>query len=238
MTTFALLHGGAHGPWQWDLLAPLLHELGHAVVTPDLPMDDPEKGSAEWARVTVEALDAVGTNEDVVVLGHSLAGLAVPVVAAARPVRHMVFLCAQVPMPGQSYGDYVATQPGAITLPVGQNERDELGRTVVTWPIARKYFYAACTEKDARRYHALLRPIAATAFVEPCPIAAWPNATSSYILATDDLAVGPEWSRRVCEERLGITPIELAGTHSPFLDHPAELAATLVRIARQTRAIA
>src|SRR5580700_4179046 len=116
MSLFALVHGGAHGGWCWEMVVPELERRGHRVVAPDLPFEEPDAGAAEWARTVISAVDeAVSSDDaDVVVVGHSLAGLAVPVVASWRPVRRMVFLAAQVPVPGQRYVDYLATQPDAV----------------------------------------------------------------------------------------------------------------------------
>ena len=230
MSLFALVHGGAHGGWCWELLVPELEARGHRTVAPDLPFEDPEAGAAEWARTVIEAIDAVAPgDDDVVVVGHSLAGLAVPVIASWRPVRRMVFLGAMVPVPGQVYADYLATQPDAVTFQadVGADE-DEPG--VLPWRAAREGFYQDCPEPVARRAWERLRPQGFTVFTEQCPIDTWPEVPSTYILMTDDRAVGPDWSRRVAQERIGADLIELPGSHSPFYSRPAELAETLSRL--------
>lgn len=231
-TTFVLVHGGSHGSWCWDKVRPLLEEEGFAVVTPDLPMDDAERGVSEWAEIVVDELSAV--TDDVVLVGHSLSGLTLPVIATQRPVARMVFLGAMVPMPGISYYEYLATPEGtgAVTMPFDRVVLDDLGRTIVPEPVAREVFYADCSEPDI--VHALDRlvPSAPAAFREPCPIAVWPSVESTtYVLMTEDRAVDPAWSRRVCAERLGITPIELSGSHSPFLSRPDQLVRVLVGLA-------
>jgi len=114
MSTFALIHGGAHGGWCWELVVPELERLGHSVVAPDLPIEDEAAGARAWADTVVDALG--GVSDDVVVVGHSLGGMTVPVVASLRPVRRMVFLAAMVPVPGMVYLDYLATEPGAVTF--------------------------------------------------------------------------------------------------------------------------
>jgi len=108
----------------------LLQRAGHRAIGPDLHFDDPTRGARDAARQVVDALADDG--DDVVVVGHSFGGMVVPLVAAARPVRRMVFLGAMVPMPGMSYVDYLATAEGAgaITMPRDRVGRDDLGRTV------------------------------------------------------------------------------------------------------------
>ena len=79
MSTFALIHGGGHGGWCWELVIPELEARASSAVAPDLPIDDPGPGLAAYAQIVVRAIgDSV---DDVVVVGHSLGGLVVPLVA-------------------------------------------------------------------------------------------------------------------------------------------------------------
>ena len=96
----------------------------------------------------------------------------------------------------------------------------------------RERFYATCAPEDADRAMGLLRRQSETPFVERTPLRAWPSAPSSYVVCAEDRAVVPAWSRRAARERLGIEPVELAGSdHSPFLGRPGELAELLVALA-------
>ena len=97
-------------------------------------------------------------------------------------------------------------------------------------PISRDGFYQDCDEATARRAFERLRPQSMTVFTEPCPIETWPDVPSTYILMTDDRAVGQDWSRRVARDRLHADLVELGGGHSPFLSRPAELADVLVNL--------
>jgi len=74
MTTFALIHGGAHGGWCWELLVPELEAHGHNAVTPDLPFEE-DAGAKVWAETVIGALDEAGAGDDVIVVGHSLGGI-------------------------------------------------------------------------------------------------------------------------------------------------------------------
>ena len=90
MTTFGLVHGAFHGSWCWERLTPELERLGHRVLTVDLPGEEPLAGAAEYAAVAVTAFADAG--EDLVLVGHSLGGLTIPLIAASRPARQLVFL--------------------------------------------------------------------------------------------------------------------------------------------------
>jgi pimeloyl-ACP methyl ester carboxylesterase len=111
VTTYVLVHGAWHGGWCWDPVAEMLAEAGHAVVAPTLT------GLAErYTRVrpetpvglSVHVDDVVSALEsadlgDVVLVGHSYAGMVV-VGAAARAadrVGHLVVVDGFLPEAGE-----------------------------------------------------------------------------------------------------------------------------------------
>jgi pimeloyl-ACP methyl ester carboxylesterase len=101
VTTFVLVHGSWHGAWSWDRLIPELERRGQAAVAMDLPVDQPGAGLAEYATVVEAAMPA----GDVVLVGHSLGAAVIPLVAAARPVAQLVFLCPVLRRPGMSLAE-------------------------------------------------------------------------------------------------------------------------------------
>jgi pimeloyl-ACP methyl ester carboxylesterase len=220
---------------------PELEHLGHECAAPDLPFHD-AAGASDWADTVIESIPSDA--EEVVVVGHSLGGLCVPVVADRREVRRMVFLGAMVPVPGRSYTEVMAEEPGAITIDGSDQVLSEEGLTLrrdagdegegdgpLAWSFARRFFYDDLPEDVARRAWGRLRPQGFAMFTEPCPIGEWPSVPSTYILMTGDRAVSPEWSRSVAAGRLGCDVVELPGGHSPFYARPAELARVLDQLA-------
>lgn len=233
MATIGLVHGAGHGAWCWERLIPALEAWGHRPLAVDLPCEDSTAGCLRYAEVVDAALPPA---DDLVLVGHSLGGLTIPLVAARRPVRRLVFLCALIPEFGRSLADQVASDPeiydpvlrghpGRVTDPDGATWfRDEAA--------ARAVFYHDCAPEDARRAFARLRRQAAAPRRERCPLEAWPPGERAYVLCREDRAVSSTWSRRAALARLGVAPIELAGGHSPFYSRPAELAEVLDRLAR------
>jgi hypothetical protein len=239
MATFALVHGAGHGAWCWERLAPILEARGHRVFAMDLPCDDQTAGNERYAEVVDRAIPAAN---DLVLVGHSLAGLAIPLVAARRPVSWLVFLCAQVPEFGRSLFDQVQADP-ELYHPVVRTHPGRLTAAdgTVTFRDAdamRDVFYQDCSPEDVRWAFARLRPQAAAPRSEACPLSSWPPGDRAYILCRDDRAISPAWSRRIAKERLGVEPIELGGSHSPFVSQPSTLADVLDRLARGRGAIA
>ena len=66
-------------------------------------------------------------------------------------------------------------------------------------------------------------------FAEPCPLTELPDLEYAYVVGAEDRLVNPDWSRDAVAERLGVTPVELPGSHSPFLARPGALADVLAR---------
>ena len=62
---------------------------------------------------------------------------------------------------------------------------------------------------------------------EPWPLATWPDVPTRYLLFRDDRFFPAEWTRRMVEERLGIIPEEMDGSHCAYLSRPEALAERL-----------
>jgi pimeloyl-ACP methyl ester carboxylesterase len=228
MTTFALVHGAWHGAWCWRRLIPELEDRGHGVIAMDLPSDDPAAMFDDYADVVAGELEARG-GDDVVVVGHSLAGLTIPLVAARQRVSRLVYLCALVPVPGSSFMDQLASEDMLdLGYVAGLGEPDGEGRR--GWAdegLARHFMYADCDAEATEQAVARLRPQAQSPYAQPCSLDAFPARPSTYVVCGEDRLVKPDWSRRIARERLDADLVELPGSHSPFLSRPADLASVL-----------
>ena len=196
----------------------------------DLPCDDPTADFDAYTDVVCDALG--GTDDDVIVVGHSLGGLTIPLVAARRPVRHLVYLCALVPAAGRSWADQVADEPDMMCA--GWNaalSTDTHGRTVWADPdLTRALLYADCDETVAAAAMARIRPQAGVGSV-PCSLDELPSVRTTSVICTDDRMLAFDWAKKTAHDRLGADVVELAGGHSPFYSRPSVLADVLVGIA-------
>jgi len=226
-----LVHGAYHGGWCWELLRPELERLGHAVVIPDLPSSEPDCGLLDYTEVVAGAMSP---DRPSVVVGHSLSGLVIPLVAARRPVARLIFLAAFIPQPGRSANEQRRAESIDRRPPPTTAEWTDLGRNV--WTIgrvtARELFFHDVTPDVAERAIDRLRAQAYGVFDEPSPLDRWPPVPSSYVVCRDDRSISPDWARAAARARLGTEPIELDGGHSPFLTRPVELAAIISNLAR------
>jgi pimeloyl-ACP methyl ester carboxylesterase len=228
MGTFVLVHGAFCSASTWDLVRWQLEARGHDVLAMDLPCDDPDAGCVRYANVVTAALN--DREEPVNLVGHSLGGLTIPLVAAARPVARMIFLAAFIPVPGRSFRDQLGSEDGMLppseesTWPI-----TDADSRLMTWPPERALpaLFADVDPDLARAAAASMRRQSAAPHAEVCPLLEWPGVPSSYILCRDDTQVGVEWARRTARERLRTTAIELPGGHMPMYGRPTELADAL-----------
>lgn len=228
MTTFALVHGA----WCWERLTPLLNEAGHQVVAMDLPNEDGAATFDTYADVVCAAL--TGHDDDVVLVGHSYGGHTVPLVAARRRIRHLVYLCAMIPDIGRSLFDQLNDELEMLNpaYEQGLSVPDEQLRQVWTdLDIACAMFYGDCDEPTTKAALDRLRPQSAYPAILPSSLTEFPAVKTTYIVCSEDQILRPEWSRRTARERLDAEIIELPGDHSPFYSRPSALAEVLLRFA-------
>jgi hypothetical protein len=230
VTHFVLVHGGWHGAWCWTPLVDALRVDGHTATAVHLPSDVVGAGAEAYAD-TVAASVAPGGS---VVVGHSLAGLTLPLVPDRTTVTALVYLASLLPEPGSSWREQLARSRPMNdwfyehALP--RQGRDEQGRTYWEPETAQELFFHDCTDDVARSAAGRLRPQASTPVAETTPVRAFPDVPTRYVICEQDRAVSPEWAARAARERLGVEPLRISGSHSPFLARPAELARLLVSV--------
>ncbi len=227
MTTFGLVHGAYHGAWCWQPLIDELERRGHHGLAVDLPSEDPDAGALEYANTAVDAFAA--GDENLIVVGHSLGGLTIPLVAQRRPVARLVYLCAMLPRPGRAHDSITEVEPDMVLPgPADGAYTDATGATRWHPEVAAAWFFADCPPEVAWWAAGQLRGQCWKITEETTPLGSWPGVPSSAVIGSHDPVINPTWSRHVIPALLGMSPIELDCGHSPFLSKTGLLADTLV----------
>jgi pimeloyl-ACP methyl ester carboxylesterase len=113
MSTFLLVHGAWHSGRCWDRVVPRLEAAGHRVLAPSLTgygdqahLLSPEVGLGTHIDDVVGLLE---DQDDVVLVGHSYAGMVISGAANRVPERiaRLVFLDAMVPEDGETAADVI-----------------------------------------------------------------------------------------------------------------------------------
>ena len=227
MTLFALVHGGQHGAWCFERLIPELVRRGHAASAIDLPIGDPNAGASDYATAVVGSLE--DADEDVVLVGHSMGGLVIPLVPLVRPVKRLVFLCGAIPEPGRSHLQVKAEEPGESAALDAQVLWLQPGdRHVAPREIARRLFYNDCPHELQEWALDHLRPQCRKPLTEITPLQEWPRVPITLVNTTDDQCIPPAAARRNAARLFGREPDFTPGGHLPFLSRPSAVADLLV----------
>ena len=210
MATFVLIHGAGDVGWYWHLVQAELRARGHEAIAPNLPCDDDVAGLVEYADTVV---DAIGDRTDLVVVAQSFGGFTAPLVCERVPVKLLVLVAPMIPAPGEPPADYWANT-GYPEAQGGYDDTIALFYQDVPPDLAAEALRRGRAQSEAR-------------MSEPSPLRAWPDVPTRVLICRDDRLFPVGYLRRVAQERLGITPDEIDGGHTPALSRPRELVVRL-----------
>lgn len=229
MATFALVHGHFHRASCWSYAISALEARGQRAVAVDLPCQRRDAGAAANAEAVLAEVRNV-PDQELILVGHSAGGLTIPLVAAERPVRALVFLAALLPDPGRSIAQQFADEPDMI-LPGFDYVEDEDGLLRVPEDVAQRAFYHDVPNQRARAAVAALRGQTPATIEEQTPLRAWPTVPMRYVACGADRIISPDWQMTAPRRRLGLDPYAIDSGHCPGLSRPDELADLLVALA-------
>jgi pimeloyl-ACP methyl ester carboxylesterase len=239
---FVLVHGAHHGAWCWDRLIPELEALGHAGLPVELPGGGRRANEVASLDSWRDAIAEVLQDDDVLV-GHSVGGWAVTVAANAVPdmLRHVVYFAGGLPFEGHSIAECIAGLDSkeisqvhaAVSNADGDShiEYSDDGSTmrIANFEAAREYFFHDCTPEDAAWAFERLTPQQTAPILEPISVPRFwaADLPRSFILCLQD-RTQPRWLADQTAARLGVEPLAIDSSHSPFLSQPRKLAELFV----------
>ncbi len=220
------VHGANHGSWCWELMRPLLSAPFTAVDLPGrgmFPRDPAEIEVGAWVDHVCNAITGPDLHE-VVLVGHSLAGITLPRVVDRIPDRiaHVVYVAAAVPAPGTSIVDMVldGKAPGPVV-----NPPDEA--------TARSMFCNDMDERQTRFVVGNLVPEAGRPFSEPMDTAGLAHEVPrTYVKILRDQALLPELQDQVIQRLAPVDVVELDTGHDVMISKPQALAPVLNALTR------
>jgi len=231
---FVLVHGGFHDARCWERLVPRLSR-------PALAVDLPGRGArpAPMEEVTLEAcvrsvladLDASGF-ERAVLVGHSLGGATVPVVAARRPERiaHLVLLSTLLAPEGGAIVDGFLPDTRAQAI----RRLGERGDARIEMDEAhhREMLNDDMSEEDVAFCVRLHIPESRHLFTDRATRATLPDdLPRTYIRLRRDLSVSWAQQEHAISLLPGLEIREIDAPHPAMVTHPQEVAAILNEIA-------
>ncbi len=204
---------------------PLLEKRGFAVRAVDLPSVGAKPGSGLDLSADAAEVEAVldTLTGPVVLCGHSYAGM---VISRVRPrgIAHLVYVCAFVPLEGQSLITAGSGRPASwIQMIDGGLMQPDASR-------ADAVFYTDCDPATRDWAKSKLKPQSAAIMTEPVARPTWRDVPSTYVVCVNDGALPYDTQRNVYAPRMSHV-VELKADHSPFLSQPAALADVLAATA-------
>jgi pimeloyl-ACP methyl ester carboxylesterase len=233
MSTFILVHGAWHGGWCWSRVAPLLRAQGHEVFTPTLTgisdrahVLSPAVDLSTHVEDIVRLIDAEGLT-DVILVGHSYAGMVISGVAQARPtaLALRVHLDAFLPFDGEAAIDLLPEGPA-------HHYREAVAGPGFGWLIPPRSLevLGVAEQADLDWLTPRLTPHPWATYAESIRLGAEEKSVAGvYIECVDWLRVFQPQAERAAAR--GWQTFELPTGHEAMVTLPAELASLLNTVA-------
>jgi len=227
MATFVLVHGSFHGGWCWEGVSRRLVAAGHTALAPDLPGMGADGTQPEDVSLSLigdlAAKVARSQREKVILVGHSLGGIAISDAAEKAPenVAGLVYVTALLLPNGAAAMEYLGEQ-----LPKGITLIDDGSALVVDPAFARERYYQGCEDADVQNALARLRPQPVRPFYDRLSITKerFGSIPRAFVECLHDKALGIELQRSLHAAMGCELVLTLATGHSPFMENPDGLA--------------
>ena len=223
----------ASGPFD-QIYAPIIAELekrGFPSMLVHSSVEGSNTPNEDRAAAVLNALR--GVKDPVAIVGVSNEGSFLPLVAAARPVRRLVYVNATIPRPGRAFIEACQTEQVAVPgsyldglLKAAQGVSDDFLRLIHD-PNATKEQLKAMQV----RINATPSAHVMVGFYEVCPLKALPKVDNVCVSGAADDQIRPEWEQSTARRLLGVEPVIISGAgHADiYTTRPAEFADTCVQ---------
>ena len=222
--TIVLVHGAFADASSYAQVVPQLLADGFNVVAPAVP-NRSLPGDAAYIASVVRQIPG-----PVVLVGHSYGGAVITVAGVEDNVKALVYLAGYALAVGESLGELQGRFPDSdlasalVYTPFPIEGSTETG-TDVSVAVARfpAIFAADIDPALAGILAVSQRPLAAQAFADAAPAAAWQTKPSWGLVCTADHTINPE-VERFGYRRAGMTTVEVDSSHLVMLAHPKRVA--------------
>jgi len=225
MATFVLVHGAYLGPWSWNLVISSLNRRGHKAINIELPPDNGQLSAADYAKSTSNQIKTNEIKDEIVIVGHDIANLFIPLLNNQFTVRRFISLAPVIAIPGRSMQSQIVKGQDSILL-----------SNAIPDPFANrsaifKYWLHDCDPDIAswagsrfnkQNYEKL--------FSEISPIEAIPKTDNAVILCKNDRLINSPVLGQLSKSLLKVDALSIDSGHCPQLSRPQELALLLMQL--------
>jgi pimeloyl-ACP methyl ester carboxylesterase len=238
--TYVLVHGAWQDEHAWDKVKPLLEAGGNKVVTVNLPghgTDATPVSQISLASYVDAVANAVNQEPgQVVLVGHSMAGLVVSEVAEKIPskIKYLVYVAAYLPKNGD---DLTSLSKTDATSKIGPNLEfsKDYSTATIKKTVLVDAFCADCPQdyKDDLLENHKGEPTKPLQEKAVLTASNFGTVNKYYIETTNDFAVGNALQKKMVADNGTIKQVYSMNTsHLPFIVQPQQLADILLGIGK------
>jgi len=217
-----LMHGTTQAPEGWDRLVTALTSRGHRCIAVDL-VGIEERSVDQYAAAVGRQVPA--DVDRPVLVAHSGTGPVLPAAARLLEARRQVWLAAIIPDGQRALLKEIRSIPTDIFNP------EWLGKDPTADPVLASYFLFHDCDLDTLQWALTTLRLFAPSALYADTVALLPRIPSTYIVATRDRTLRPDWCRRAARQRLGAEIIDIDAGHCPHVSRPHQVADILDRLA-------
>ncbi len=232
--TIVLVHGAWSDASSWDAVTPLLKAQGEEVINVNLAGHG--KDTTSFAGITFQTYveqvkAAIGTHTNVVLVGHSFAGLVISQVAEEIPaqVKELIFLAAALPHDGDSLLGLAKGDPASHigkSLTIDQQH----GAAIIAKDATADIFAADAPQQVQDYIAANLKPEPLVPLATPVHLTEknFGSVKKVYIHTVNDNAISYPAQQYMVKTSKVDKVYTLQSSHTPFISMPDKLAAILI----------
>lgn len=215
-----------HGAWadasSWVKVIPLLAKQGLTVAAVQLPLTSFDADVASVQRAITLA------DGDVILVGHSYAGVVIGEAGEDPKVKRLVYVDAFAPDVGESAGTLFATFESA---PLNNEIRpDAQGFLKLSHAGVFDLFAQDLGENEKAIIYATQGPINGAALGGTLTEAAWKSRPTFYLIGDQDHAI-PRFEQERMAARMNATIAHVNSSHVPMLSQPESVASFILQAA-------
>lgn len=214
----------SQGARAWAELAAVLQKRGFPT-TFVASIEPPSSFKSNETRAAGILAALKNVEEPLVIMGISNEGGFLPLVAAARPVRRLVYVNACIPQPGRAMIEAAATEPFAV--PGSLLDKLIQGAQPVTDAFLKLRADRHATEAQRQEVRDQIEASkfasAMKNFYEVCPLKTMPKVDNVVVSGGADDQIRPEWEQAAARRLLKVEPVVIPGAaHADIVTSYAE----------------
>lgn len=221
-----LVHGAYADGTSWSKVISLLQAKGYYVVS----VQNPTTSLADDVAATERVLNQ--QTGQVVLVGHSWAGVVITQAGNDSKVKALVYVDASAPDSGQSISDAAAVMPSAPGASAGI--KDENGFLTLPDAAVRRYFAQDLSRAEQGIIFATQTPWFMSCLTDKVTHAAWHDKPSWWVIGENDHMIAPRLQAKMAAA-LKAKVTKLPTSHLAMLADPKSVTAVIIAAADEVQ---